>query len=409
MKKVTVIGAGLSGCEAALQLAKYGCRVRLFDCKPTTLLNVYSQQAFGELICSNSLGGMTPRTPKGLLLNELHSLGSILISIADKCRVDDSAFFAVDKQTFSTSVTSQLIACGVELYSQIVSMLPADDYVILATGALTNAELMEDLSRRFGITRYSFADASCPIIDIRTIDLKKPQIKKLSPDLYMIEVSIGTAGEICQQLIKCAKKSSSKHETFDSTYNSLETIESVAFLGVPSLIKNKLSSGYSSVPHVLLRRENAFSNGFIVDRWTTTLRHSEQVKTITMLPGMETCKFIKYGRMHRNSFINSPDVLDEFYNIKKTNTFVIGQLSGVDDYAAAIASGWVAAQKIIHGRRLTEIPPNTMIGGLSHYVSNQNTTDFQPMCPAFELMNCESSNYWAESSIGIQKLLQAIS
>lgn len=409
MKSVSIIGGGLSGCEAALQLAANGFQVRLFDCKPVALLSAYSQSYFGELICNNSLGSTNLRTPKGLLIDELRSLGSSLISIADRNRVDDSVFLSVDKHAFSNSVTSLLNAYGVEIHSQLVSNIPDDNYVIIATGALTNAELMEDISKRFGIKRYSFYDASCPIIDIRTVDVINPNVQQLSPDLYKIEIPKNSVSELCSVLTQCADKCDSKAEAFDSTYNSYETIERAASLGIQGLIENKLSSDYSLVPHILLRRESALSNGYIIDRWTTTLRRPDQIKTITMLPGMKDCKVFKYGRMHRNSFINSPEILDEFYRIKNTNTFVVGQLSGVDDYAAAIASGWVAATKIIYGDTFESIPANTMIGGLAHYISSPTVTDFQPLCPTFAVMQCRSEDYEKESQAGILYLKNMIS
>lgn len=159
------------------------------------------------------------------------------------------------------------------------------------------------------------------------------------------------------------------------------------------------------MPCLLLRRENALGNGFILVGCMTMLHHSAQDRVFSIIPGLEKIKFIKYGRMHRNTFIDSPRILNEFFQIKDSNTFIIGQLSGIDGYAAAIASGLMAAMKIKYGETLPSFPKNTIIGGLTNYISNPSVTDFQPMCASFSLINC-NKNYYENSIKSINRYLK---
>lgn len=409
MKNVTILGGGLAGSEAALQLIKHGFHVQLIDAKPSNLQELYSQPSYGELICSNSLGGIHDRSPKALLIDELRTLGSAMISIGDACRIEDKYYCAVDKERFSGAVTKMILESGVECISKYASEIPTDDWVIVATGASTNPQLMKQLSDLFGIKNYYFADASCPIVDIRTVDMEDNGIKKLSNDLYAVIFNEEVKNRFYQALLFYNENRQLPKETLTSAYNKNETIEGCASLGIEILEDEKLSSDYLvGTPHILLRREKAMNSGFILDRCTTTLRNSEQKALFALLPALRDCKYFKFGRMHPNTFINSPETLDCHFRIKGTNTFIAGQLSGVDDYAPAIASGWIAAAKIIYGEKLAPLPRETMIGALAHYVSNEAVTEFKPTGPSFALLSESDGDAFHVSRVAIQKYLSAL-
>lgn len=389
MNNVSIIGAGLAGCEAALQLADRGFHVTLYDSKPQKLLEVYKLLTYAELVCNNSIGNLSSQTPLGLLLQELKTLGSKMISIAESCCLDDPTFLAVDKKAFSQSVTKALFESHVTIVNEYVTQVPEDDYIIIATGPLTDAALIQNLSALYGIEEYHFSDASSPIVDINTIDLNIKNAKKITEDLYAVSIPPLIFESFYEELV-AQDKQNIKHDVDESIdFEKCQSIERLASVGIYELFVQRFCHQYFNTPCILLRRENALENGFILVGCMTALRHSAQLSAFSLLPGFKECKFIKYGRIHRNTFFNAPKVLNEFFQIKGTNTFIAGQLSGVDGYAPSIASGLVSALRILHGDAMPSLPQNTMIGGLTHYISNINVTDFQPMCASFSIMKCK--------------------
>lgn len=387
-RTVAIIGAGLAGCEVALWLSENGFKVTILDAKPNKLA-VYKLNTFAELVCNNSLGGISNTTPLGLLLYELELCGSKLITIAHECQVLDPTFIAVDKEAFSKKVTEALIQNGVKIESELIEKLPEAENLIIATGPLTSELLIEDISHKYGIKAYHFSDASSTIVDITSIDLSNKQIKKISNDLYVVEIPKTIFSDFHNAL--CESKNELNSVDNDMEYDKCQTIETLAKQGIETLIQTRFHYETYSSPCLLLRRENAMRNGFIMVGCMTTLRHQQQKRIFSMLPGFSNCHIIKYGRMHRNTFFNSPTILNNFYQINKTNTFLVGQISGIDGYAPAISSGMVAALRIICGDTLKPFSKETMIGGLAHYVSNPYVVDFQPMCASFSLLD-ESHN-----------------
>lgn len=403
MKSVSIVGAGLAGCEAALQLASHGFDVTLYEAKPQKLLATYRLSSYAELVCNNSIGNISTSTPQGLLLQELKSLGSKLIMIAEKSCVDDPAYFAVDKKAFSDSVTRELSSHRIRIVNKYLTELPNDQNVIIATGPLTDEAIIANLSRKFGIEEYHFSDASSPVVDIRSVDLYSDNVKKITGDLYAISIPMPIFSFFCNELIRQSKQVIPHDIDKNFNFDKCQSIERLAMIGIDELYSKRFMHGYFNTPCLLLRREFALENGFILVGCMTTLHHQAQLAVFSLIPSLENCKIIKFGRMHRNTFLNAPKVLNEFYQVNGSDTFIIGQLSGIDGYAPAVASGWVSAMRIIYGDAMPKLPLSTMIGGLAHYISSANVTDFQPMCASFAIMD-PSEDFVASSANGIESV-----
>ena len=327
MNNVTIIGAGLAGCESALLLSSHGFNVKLYDSKPEKLLPVYNLESYAELVCNSSMGKASNSTPLGLLLYELKLFGSKLVCIAESCRVKDKFFFAVDKKKFSRAVTDALISTGVTIYNKHMQDIPQDDVVIIATGPLTDEVLISKLSRLCNIKEYHFFDASSPIININTVDLRNKDIKKVTDDLYCVLLSEQVVKEFCREL---ANTEYVIHNNIDDNldYEKCQSIEKLAKMGIEKLVNARFINEYSNQPSLLLRRENGFENGFILVGCMTTLPHIDQRRIFSMLPGFNNIRFEKYGRMHRNTFVHSPGLLNSFYQVSDSNLYIVGQLSG---------------------------------------------------------------------------------
>lgn len=384
-KTVTIIGAGLAGCEAALLLSRHGFQVDLYDSKPNKLLPVYELSSYAELVCNNSLGLMRSDTPLGLLRYELTYLNSELVNLAERCRVSDEKYFAIDKKAFSNEVTDALHKNGVLIHNEIVESLPNLRPLIVATGPLTGNKLVDDIITRFKIHGYHFVDASSPIVDITSVNLKDSNIIKLSDDLYGVIISDSIFKNFEFELANA--KICEEHDS-DSTIVRFEKSHSIEHLAKNNKdsLKSRFTHPYFNGMLLLLRREAALTNGFILVGCMTAILYPEQKRIFSILPGFKNCKFIKYGRMHRNTYFDSPQFLDNFYKTQKDEVYIVGQLSGVDGYLPAISSGYVAAHRIINGKDALCFPRNTMIGALANYVSNKDVTDFQPMCASFSLL-----------------------
>ena len=393
---INIFGAGLAGCEAALQLSQRGKKVLLYDAKPTDLLPCYSLPSFAELVCNNSFASSSVNSPLGLLVDELRLLGSCLVRIADNCRVKDDAYLAVDKRAFSEAVTEELYKKGVCIHREKVRELPDRGINIIATGPLTDVEFADSISSNLGITKHHFADASSIIIDISSIDLNNDHVEFISDDLYLVHIENCIFRSFCELLRSSAQINHTVDDSLD--FKKCLSMEELAKKSDEELISERFKYINQNDICLVLRRETALGNGFIMVGCTTTLRHGDQLKAISILPGFSKVRIIKYGRMHRNTFFDSPGLLDSFYKVKNHDAFIVGQLSGIDGYAPAISSGLVSSLRIVFGDTLPPFPTETMIGALANYVSNQNTVDFQPMCASFSLLKTsEKTDYYSTS------------
>lgn len=387
MKTVAIVGAGLAGSEAALYLASHGVKVKLYDCKPKDILPIYKFSSCSELVCNNSLAPLTTKKPLGLLLEELKQSGSKLISIAETCRLKDDIYFSVDKKKFSISVANEIKKHNIEIINQMVVEVPDEDCVIIATGPLTNQKLINDISVKYNIQNFHFFDASSTIVDIYSINKANANVKKITDDLFAVTIP-NDIFEKFSDILKDAECYSAHSIDYLIDFDKCQSIERLAKQGKDVLYKNRFFYGdITNEPCLLLRREGGLKNAFIMVGCMTTLTHSAQQKVFSLLPGFENVKIVKFGRMHMNTYFDSPKFLNCFYQIKGTQTYVIGQLSGIDGYLPAISSGLVASTHILNDGNIRLFSKNTMIGALAHYVSNDSVIDFKPMCASFSLLS----------------------
>lgn len=400
-ESIAIIGAGLSGCEAALQLADNGKQVIIFEQKPVNITGAYNLETFAELVCNNSLGPRDVNRPLGLLLSELEIMGSKLINIAMDSTVRDSRYLSINKKTFSEKVSKAIINNPrITVINKTVSYLPNNDIVVIASGPMTNEELLNQISAKYNVIKYHFSDSSCAIVDINSIDLKNKYIERISDDLYSVFIPPTIFKAFSDKL---AKYYSNRDRNKAHNFIECQAIEMLASQG-DRVLRDKRFSHQGFLPStLLLRREGALEDGFILVGCMTTLRHPEQLDAFSLLPGFSKLRMIKYGRMHQNTFFHGPGILNSFYQVNNTNTYIIGQLSGIDGYAPAISSGFVAAQKILHGENFPMFPTETMIGSLANYVSNTNVVDFQPMCASFSLIKSLSDCSKTDSALAAIK------
>lgn len=387
MDSVKIIGGGLAGCEAALQLSNAGIHVELIDMKPQKLLPAYQLKSYCELICNNSLGSVNSGTPLGLLLAELDFIGSYLLSIAKKSMVKDDKTISMDKLGFSMNVTTALRKAGVSFTNaQVVKLPETNSPVIIATGALTDQILTDEISKKCNLPYYTFVDTSSPVIKGTSIDFENQHFIKASNDLFALNIPFDTYSKFYMYLQNTCSNSIHEIESYD-TFIQCKSLEKIAKQGIEKLTKERFSHDGYNQPTLLLRRESGLRDAFILVGCTTGLGHKEQRTLFSLLPAFKNIKFIRYGRQHRNTYFKMPGNINSFFKILNTNSdvYIIGQLSGLDGYAPAIASGYIAAQHIINPLK-NKLPIDTMIGALSQYVTDTNIVDYQPMCASFSLL-----------------------
>jgi len=385
-KNVTIIGAGLAGSEAALQLAKHGFNVTIYEAKPH-LLKAYKLSSVAELVCNNSFGERDISQPKGMLISELIEEKSELISIAQSCAVNDPKYLAVDVVSFSSQVEFALQNANINRISGEIQSVSASSHpLIIATGPLTNTKIADSISNLFNIEYSKFTDACCPIININSVDLTDKGIRQQSDDLYELEIDADTLVKFANALAN-GKVSDKHHDSFSFDFNKIYTVETLVKNDMDlNLLKSRFYINGNGII-IYLRRESALKNGFILAGCTTMLSNGSQKRAFSLLPGLANCEIIRFGRMHRNTFFHSPGHLDSFYNIIGTKVFLVGQISGINGYTEAISSGLIAAKRIIYGQSLNPYSTTSMMGALAHYVSNTSTTSFQPMGASFSLLS----------------------
>lgn len=397
--KVNIIGAGLGGCEAALTLSNYNIDVKLFDIKPNGFTPAHSNPDFAELVCSNSLKSNAPSTSGGLLKQELRMLKSPLISIADRCAVPAGSALAVDRVLFAKEVTKEIFSRkNIEFISKEVVDIDADSYTIIATGPLTTDNLFNSLSKLTG-ERLHFYDAAAPIISGESINRAKTftadRYGKGEGDYINCSMTEDEYKAFYTELIsaECATlKDFEKSEIFEGCM----PIEVMAKRGYNTLLFGPMRPvGFRDADDkrpfavIQLRKENSAGDMYNIVGFQTNLKFAEQKRVFSLVPALNDAQFLRYGVMHRNSYINAPKVLTRRFNLKNNDKiYIAGQLSGVEGYVESIMSGLLSALDIaykLNGKEFPLLPDECITGALPAYLERQNSS-FQPMNANFGLL-----------------------
>ena len=418
MKQIIVIGGGLAGSEAALQIAKRGVKVKLYEMKPNKFSDAHTNRNFAEIVCSNSFKSNLLTNACGLLKEELRILGSELIKVADRVAVPAGQALAVDREKFSEEVTKLLEEnSNIEIIHEEITKIPKDEIVIIATGPLTSENLAKEIKTIVGENELAFYDAAAPLIEKDSIDmsivfygdryeqerkndedvenwLKKPKLMEAS--YINLPMNKEEYLEFYQELINAEIAELHEFEKRE-IFEGCMPVEIMAKRGEDTLRYGPLKpvgftdprTGYRPYAVVQLRQDNLEGTLYNIVGFQTNLKFGEQKRVFSKIPGLENANFVKYGVMHRNTYINSTKLLDNTYNLKKDrNLFFAGQITGVEGYVESISSGLVASlnavQKINKEEQIL-FNKNNIIGALADYISTENDK-FQPMNANFGIV-----------------------
>ncbi len=400
---VKVIGAGLAGCEAAWQLSKRGINVRLYDMKPKKFSPAHNLDTFCELVCSNSLRSDRLENAVGLLKEEMRSLGSLIMQCADETRVPAGGALAVDRNGFSSLVTARLKEqTNIEIVCDEVESIEPDEYTIVASGPLTSDKLYDNIRSFLGGEYLHFFDAAAPIVTLESLDMSKAyrasRYGKGDDDYINCPMTEDEYNIFYENLINA--ETAELHGADNKTvFEGCMPVETMAKRGKDTLLFGPLkpvgleNPKDGKQPHavVQLRQDNRDGTLFNIVGFQTHLKFGEQKRVFSLIPGLENAEFVRYGVMHRNTFINSPQLLDRFYRvIKSPKTFFAGQITGVEGYVESASSGMSAGinvARILSGKEPVDFTSLTAIGALSHYVSEGSVGTFQPMNVTFGIID----------------------
>jgi methylenetetrahydrofolate--tRNA-(uracil-5-)-methyltransferase len=424
MKKIKVIGGGLAGPEAALQAARFGCEVELYEMRPTRSTEAHQTSDFAELVCSNSLKSESENTAPWLLKQEMRRAGSVLLTEADASAVPAGHALAVDRVEFSRRVAARIAALAgtgpgrISVHREEVTALDendADTITILATGPLTSPALTAELTRLTGSGHLAFYDSISPIVDATTIDMDKVY--------FAARYDKGSADYINCPFTK------EEYDTFLDALTSAEAVEPKSWEEIPGSnsqpatdnqqlhyfegclpIEETARRGRDTLrfgpmkpvgltdpktgrwPYavVQLRQENLRADSYNLVGFQNHLKFGEQARVLRLIPGLENASFLRYGQIHRNTYINAPTLLSETLQLRAHPSILIaGQLSGVEGYTESIASGLLAgryAARLAHGQQPTPAPRASANGSLTHYITHAESKRFQPANITFDLL-----------------------
>ena len=396
MTKITVIGAGLAGCEAAHKLSSLGFSVRLYEMKPEKHTPAQKSDGFAELVCSNSLKAMRLESAAGLLKEEMRRLGSITMEAAEKTAVAAGGALAVDRSLFSEYITEKIKSDpNIEIVTGEVTKLPEDGIVIAATGPLTSDALAESLRSRFGGT-LSFFDAVAPIVTADSIDMDKvflgARYDRGEADYINCPMERDEYDAFYDALVSAERAPLHDFDIADpKVYEGCMPVEIMAGRGRDTLRYGPLRPVGLTDPHtgrrpwanIQLRKENAAGTMYNLVGFQTNLKFGEQKRVFSMIPGLENAEFVRYGVMHRDTFMDSPRLLSKALSLKmEPRLFFAGQFTGVEGYTESAATGILAAINAAHfakGEEPLVLPPETMLGALINYITDESVGNFQPM------------------------------
>ena len=403
ISRIRVLGAGLAGPEAALQAARRGCHVDLYEMRPMRSTEAHQTADFAELVCSNSLKSESEHTAPWLLKQEMRRAGSALLQAADASAVPAGHALAVDRVEFSRRVAEAIAAePRITIHREEVNSLDPDDgWTIVASGPLTSPALSAEIAKVTGSEHLAFYDSISPIVDAESIDMNRVY--------FAARWDKGTADYINCPMTK---------EEYDRFYDALVTAESVGekewekltyfegCLPIEELARRGRDTprfgpmkpvglrdprtGKTPWAVVQLRCENLRADSYNLVGFQNHLKYAEQARVLRLIPGLENAKFLRYGQIHRNTYINAPQLLTETLQLRNHSRILFaGQISGVEGYTESIATGMLAgiyAASLMHGVRPEPIPRATGLGSLVHYITHANPKHFQPANITFDLL-----------------------
>ena len=396
-ERVTVIGAGLAGSEAAWQLARRGVQVTLREMKPVKRTPAHETDHFAELCCSNSLRSDQLENAVGLLKEELRRMGSLILACADATRVEAGGALAVDRHGFASLVTERIRSHpNIEVVPGEVTEIPAEGEVLIASGPLTSDALAEAIARRIGgdSNTLHFFDAAAPLVTFESIDMEKA--------FFASRYDRGTADYInCPmteeeyqafwEALTTAEEAKVHGFEDKNVFEGCMPVEVMARRGRDTLCYGPLKprglrdprTGREPFAAVQLRRDNRDGSIYNLVGFQTHLRFPEQKRVFSMIPALHDAEFVRYGVMHRNTYLDSPRLLDRYYRLtSEPRLSFAGQMTGVEGYVESAASGFLAGVELarrLEGKDPLDLPRETAVGALALYVSDQSVTDFQPM------------------------------
>ncbi len=402
MKKVTVVGGGLAGSEAAWQLINRGHEVRLYEMRPKTMTPAHKTAHLAELVCSNSLRAANVENAVGLLKEEMRRLNSLIMMAAEESRVPAGGCLAVDRVAFSAYIEKKLFDSGkVELIREEISAVPEDDIVIIATGPLTAPSLAEELAKLAGRDDLYFYDAVAPIVSAESVNMDiaffASRYDKGDADYINCPMTKEEYDAFYEAIVSAKLYEPHGFEKI-KFFEGCMPMEEMAARGRETMCHGPLKpvglidprSGKMPYAVVQLRKEDREGQLYNMVGFQTHLLRGEQERVFRMIPGLENAEFLRYGMIHRNTYIHSPKILDPTMETReRQGLFFAGQLTGVEGYVESSANGLLAginAARCAEGRERVIFPPETAIGALAHYVSGGGSGKFDPMNITFGLM-----------------------
>jgi len=401
MTTVKVIGAGLAGSEAAWQLAQRGLQVQLYEMKPGKKSPAHHTDTFAELVCSNSLRGDRLENAVGLLKEELRRMGSLILACADATRVEAGGCLAVDREGFSKMVTEKIRSHpGITVIDQEVTKVP-EGPVIIATGPLTSDAMSDAIGEYFGADYLHFFDAAAPLVTAESVDMEKAwwqsRYDRGTPDYINCAMNKEEYEAFLKELISAEEAEVHGFED-KNVFEGCMPVEVMARRGQDTLRFGPLkpvgltdpNTGKEPYAVVQLRQDNAAKSVFNLVGFQTHLKFGEQKRVFSMIPALRNAEFVRYGVMHRNTFLQSPKLLDRYYADRRDPMVAFaGQMTGVEGYVESAASGFLAAVAMaakMQGRELPDFPKTTAIGALGLYISDESIEHFQPMNVNFSII-----------------------
>lgn len=404
--KLKIIGGGLAGCEAAWQAANRGIKVKLYEMKPSVFSPAHTNENLCELVCSNSLKGNGLDNACGLLKEEMRRMGSLVIDCADRTSVPAGGALAVDRDKFSALVTKHIKEHpNIELIRETVNDINTDEYTIVATGPLTHSTLTEPILKLTGEKSLFFFDAAAPVVTRESIDESITYLAarygKGTPDYINCPMEKDEYEAFYNALISAER--APLHEDVEDVkvFEGCMPVEIMAQRGKETLCFGPLKpkglpnpkTGREPYAVLQLRRDNTEGTLYNLVGFQTNLKFGEQKRVFSMIPGLKNAEFVRYGVMHRNTYINSPLVLENDYSLLKyPKVFFAGQITGVEGYVESASSGLVAginaARKIL-GKESVVFPPSTCTGALIKYITDRENRKFQPMNANFGIIEWE--------------------